>query len=149
MRNSPIDFFNLKPFKIRDASLYEFKTLGKDKNTEGLVHTCYIHRSFMNETCEVEKDYTEINSNCKQFLIKNVGIVVGCLFVSRENYTHNNSGYLEIGKMKTSKNLQTIHFLEDFGVLGFKAPDGAVLLVARHVINPIVATIKDEDLQRS
>jgi hypothetical protein len=51
--------------------------------------------------------------------------------------------------MKSFSNIETIHFLDEHGLLGFKSLDSALLIISRHVSSSLVSTLKDEDLQRS
>jgi hypothetical protein len=142
MKNSPINFFNLKPFIIEKPRLNAFEYLGKDKNTKGLVHVVYLHRTMLSSTNVLDIEPTVINPYCKQFVIKNSGLVVGSLFVSRNELTKFTDYQLIVGQMKTTEGVSTHHILEKHHLLLFKSLDGSALVVARHYLNNGLVAIR-------
>jgi hypothetical protein len=149
MKKSPVDFYNLKPFSFKEIKLYNFFACGLDKNIQGLIHLAYLHRAPINVLCTIDAQFTVLSSSCKQFVVRSAGIAIGCLFVCREHQSKCEDLKLEIGKMKSFSNIETIHFLDEHGLLGFKSLDSALLIISRHVSSSLVSTLKDEDLQRS
>lgn len=142
MKKSPIDFADLKEFRLSVESLRRFFHLGKDKRTKSLIHIAYFHRDPVSDLFTISTQFVQLNAFCKQYLIMSSSVNVGVLFVAQSERVDLKDNYLTIGSMKSTKGTEPGYALESCGIISYKSFDGSVILVSTKIESDLL--IKDE-----
>lgn len=142
MKKSPIDFHNLKEFRLKVESFKRFFYIGTDKHLKSLVHIAYFHREPVVDVFKTTTEPVQLSVFCKQFLIMSSSVNVGVVFVAQKERVTLTDNYLTIGNMKSTKGTEPGYGLENCGILSFKSFDGSLILVSTNIRSDLL--IKDE-----